>query len=660
VTAAYGQLPLQFELNQGQSDPQVKFLSRGPGYTLFLTATEAVLSLPTPAAPSVLRLKLWGAQANAEVRGAAPLPGQVNYFRGRDPAKWHRHIPTYAQVRYEGVYPGIDLVYYARQRQLEYDFVVAPEADPRQIRLAFEGTADAPRLDAQGSLILPLASGEVRLQPPGVYQEVDGQRQAVAGRYVLHSEAGQVQVGFEVADYDRSRPLVIDPVLVYSTYGGGSGTDEGSRIAVDGEGQAYVTGRTDSADFPTLNALQPTFGGVQDAFVAKLSADGTAIIYSTYLGGSAADGGSGVAVDGMGQAHVTGRTSSTDFPTLNPIDAALGGTQDAFVAKLSADGVLIYSTYGGGSGTDEGARIAVDGEGQAYVIGRTESADFPTTPNALDTELGGVQDAFVAKLSADGTAVVYSTYLGGSAIDAGASIAVNGDEQAYVTGLTQSADFPTLNAVDPDLGGTQDAFVTKLSADGTALVYSTYGGGSGSEAGTGIALDEEDQAYVTGFTDSTDFPTLNALQPTFGGGELDAFVAALDANGTAILYSTYLGGSNTDAGSTIAVNGVGEAYVTGRTESTDFPILDALDAELGGTQDAFVAKLGAGGTALVYSTYLGGSAIDAGAGIAVITVNRVDQAYVTGRTESTDFPLLNAIQPIFGGGVSDAFVTKLQ
>jgi hypothetical protein len=501
LQAAYGQLPLHFEQNRGQSDPQVKFLARGLGYALFLTPTEAVLSLrgakAGPAAASsaaVLRMKLVGARPEAEVRGAGPLPGQVNYFRGRDPAKWYRHIPTYAQVRYEEVYPGIDLVYYGQQRQLEYDFVVAPEADPRRIRLGFEGTAGTPRLEGQGSLVLPLASGEVRLHKPVLYQEVDGQRREVAGRYVLHPEADQTlaQVGFEVADYDRTRPLVIDPVLVYSTYLGGSHADAGLSIAVDETGSAYITGETSSTDFPTTATVpQPTLAGARDAFVTKLSADGTALVYSTYLGGSAGDRGLSIAVDGAGQAYVTGATESTDFPTQNALQPTFGGVQDAFVTKLSADGAtLLYSTYGGGSGAETGTAIAVDEEGQAYVTGSTTSADLPAL-NAFDSTLGGTQDAFVAKLTAEGTAVVYATYLGGSASETGAGIAVDGEGQAYVTGSTDSADFPTQNALQPTFGGVQDAFVTKLSADGAALLYSTYGGGSGAETGTAIAVDEE-------------------------------------------------------------------------------------------------------------------------------------------------------------------------
>ena len=692
VRADYAKLPLAFEPNQGQTDPQVKFLSRGPGYTLFLTPSEAVLSLrgtadkpkapgglgrtqaPSPPLPAaVLRLKLLGANAQTQVRGVDPLPGTVNYLRGKDPARWRTNLPTYAKVNYDEVYEGIDLVYYGNPQRLEYDFVVAPEADPGRIRLIFEGTSRAPRLDEQGDLVLPTALGEARLHKPVVYQEIKGERQAVAGRYVLHAHAPDplptaegpgagIQVGFEVAAYDRSQPLIIDPVLGYSTYlGGRNGGDSGSDIAVDREGQAYVTGIANSTDFPTTQeALQPTpGGGSEDAFVAKLNARGTALVYSTYLGGSDDDIGAGIAVDREGRAYVTGFTYSTDFPTtqeaLQPIPS---GGQDAFVAKLNTEGAaLVYSTYLGGSDLDGSLGITVDREGRAYVTGFTYSTDFPTTREALQPIPSGGQDAFVAKLNARGAALVYSTYLGGSGDEEGFGIAVDREGRAYVTGGTYSNDFPTEDALQPTPNGGQDAFVAKLNAQGTALVYSTYLGGSGDEEGVGIAVDRAGQAYVTGGpTNSTDFPTTReALQPTFGG-VYDAFVAKLNARGTALVYSTYLGGSEFENGSGIAVDRAGQAYVTGYTLSTDFPTKNALQSTFGGVEDAFVTKLNARGAALVYSTYLGGSSLEFGGGIAV---DRAGQAYVTGQTQSTDFPTKNALQPTFGG-VEDAFVTKIR
>jgi hypothetical protein len=435
---------------------------------------------------------------------------------------------------------------------------------------------------------------------------------------------------------------------------------------VDDAGQAYVTGETASTDFPTQNARQPALSGLGDAFVAKLGADGSTLVYSTYLGGSGSERGSGIAVDGAGQAYATGWTDSADFPTLNALQSTCAGgfhnvCEEAFVTKLSADGsALIYSTYLGGSSFDTGQSIAVDGAGQAYVTGGTWSADFPTQ-NALQPTFGGSVDGFISKLSNDGSTLSYSTYLGGSNFDRGESIAVDGAGQAYVTGSTWSTDFPTQNALQPDCGGIAsifcgDAFVTKLGAEGTALVYSTYLGGSFEEWGWGIAIDGNGQAHVTGYTNSLDFPTENALQPTFAGGDRDAFVAKLGAEGTALVYSTYLGGNNFDQGYEVAVDGVGQAYVTGLTNSTDFPTQNTLQPTLSGLVDAFVTKLGAEGTALVYSTYLGGSNNDQALGIAV---DGAGQAYVTGYTDSPDFPTQAALQPGLAGS-SDAFITKLQ
>ena len=616
IAPTYGQIPLHFEANQGQTDSEVKFLSRGKGYTLFLTPTEAVLSLRKsmkvdkeiiPSADEVgdpgtrtstVRMKLIGADRDPKITGLEELPGRANYFIGSDPTKWRTDVPLYAKVKYKGVYPGIDLVYYGNQRQLEYDFVVAPGADPDVIRLEFEGS-DHIRIDVSGDLVLKTAAEEIRMRKPLVYQSVDDVRQEIAGEYVL---LGQMEVGFQVGLYDAAQPLVIDPVLGYSTYHGGSGSDEGSGIAVDGSGNAYVTGGTKSTDFPTANALQPTFGGDRDVVVMKLSADGASLVYSTYLGGSGEDEGARIAVDESGSAYLTGVTDSMNFPTANALQptfgGGLGGGFDAFVTKLSADGTsLVYSTYLGGLASDLGSGIAVDELGSAYLIGFTDSTDFPTA-NALQPSHDPGTDAFATKLSADGASLVYSTYLGGLSVDAGLGIAVDELGSAYLIGITDSTDFPTANALQPTFGGNWDAFVTKLSADGTSLVYSTYLGGSSSEGDPavneflmGIAVDESGNAYLSGWTQSSDFPTANALQPTFGGGR-DAFVTKLSADGTALDYSTYLGGSGNSEGSGIAVDGSGNAYLSGWTDATDFPTANALQAVFGGgDRDALVAKL---------------------------------------------------------------------
>ncbi len=678
VVANYAQLPLFFEANRGQADSSVKFLSRGRGYTLFLTTGEAILSLREPeegtqsrsstVAPdaqsersTVLRMKLAGANPEPQVTGLEELPGKSNYFQGNDPGKWLTQVPHYARVKYEEVYPGIDLVYYGtNQQQLEYDFVVAPGADPQSIRRRIEGAA-AMTLDEEGTLLLQTGGGEVAWQAPLIYQELGGSRKAVDGGYLLLAEN---QVAFSVGKYDAGKPLVIDPTLNYATYLGGSNADSGTHIAADSSGNAYVTGTTSSsADFPTLNPAQGTFGGGStDIFVTKLNAEGTALIYSTFLGGSNNEfSGGGIAVDDSGSAYITGTTASTNFPTLNPPQGSLSGLQDAFVTKLSAAGSsLVYSTYLGGSGSVENGRdIAVDDSGEAYVTGFTDSNNFPTI-SPFQNVNGGGRDAFVTKLNANGTALVYSTYLGGSGDDGGEGIAVDTSGSAFVTGDTSSTTtFPTSDtAPQQSLKGSQDAFVTKLSADGTALVFSTYLGGTDVDRGQGIAVDIFGNAYVTGITSSLDFPTLNPVQATLGGG-VDAFVTKLNLNGTALEYSTYLGGSSNETGTeniAIAVDASASAYVAGTTASTDFPIANELQASLAGACDAFVTRYSTDGAALAFSTYLGGAGCDQGGNIAL---DASGFAYVTGDTASTNFPTTES--PLQGSlsGVSDAFVAKI-
>ena len=385
VARAYGNLPIAFEANQGQSDAQVSFLARGPGYNLFLTPTEAVLSLRAPDAlpvPAVVRMRLVGANAHPTLTGLDLLPGTTNYFVGNDQGRWQRDVPTYARVKYAGVYPDIDLVYYGNQRQLEYDIVVGPNADAARVELAFEGVAGI-SIDAAGDLVLQTAHGDLVQQKPVLYQGIAGERQSVDGHYELR---GGGRVGFHVAAYDTTRPLVIDPVLSYSTYLGGNGSDTAHAIAVDGAGNTYVTGSTRSTNFPGVlgGAIQPSLRGSDDVFVTKLNAAGSALVYSTYLGGSASDIGRAIAVDNFGNAYVTGSTDSPTqpgtgnipFPLAGPLQPIFGLIGDAFVTKLNAAGnALVYSTYLGGSGTDRGYGIALDGAGSAYVTGHTNSLD---------------------------------------------------------------------------------------------------------------------------------------------------------------------------------------------------------------------------------------------------------------------------------------------
>ena len=438
----YGKLPLSFEANQGQTDARVKFLSRTSRYTLLLTGDEAVLTLSgsktttrakivgtdhisqsgaaASKAGGVLRMKLRNASPVAKVTGTDELPGTSNYFIGNDPRKWTSNVPTYAKVKYEGIYSGIDLVYYGNQRQLEYDFVVAPGADPSRIQFDVRG-AKSIRQDGNGELVFKMGEDEIRWHKPIVYQENDGTREEIAARYAI---ADTNRVRFELAKYDANRPLYIDP-LIYSTYLGGSGSDSGMGIAVDTSGNAYMTGQANSTNFPTMNPLQPAnAGGLigNDVFVAKLNPAGNALLYSTYLGGSGDDSGQGIAVDSVGNAYVTGLTFSTGFPTMNPLQPTYGGNGDAFVAKISPTGsALVYSTYLGGSGEDQGSGIAVDISGNAYISGSTQSTNFPTM-NPFQPANGGSSNAFVAKITSGPRYSVCLLYDPTKAVHSGATI----------------------------------------------------------------------------------------------------------------------------------------------------------------------------------------------------------------------------------------------
>jgi hypothetical protein len=706
LAEAYGKLPMSFEENDGQTSAAVRFLSRGPGYALFLTPTEAVLTLDVilssggsqgaprgarplrsdahrpsavPAGPAsgseatVLRMTLRGARTNPRLSGEGPLTATSNYFLGTDPKRWLTGVPNYKSVRYHDVYPGVDLIYHGQQRRLEYDVIVAPGADPRSVRLAFPGASL--RLDPRGDLIVQTPHGGVVQHRPVVYQEMGGRRSVVPGGYRI---AGQQEVRFEVGPYDRTRPLIIDPTLAYSTYLGGSvaagfgnALDMGLAIAVDGQGNAYVTGSTHSTDFPGTSGspIQPAINGIlDDAFVTKINAAGSAIVYSTYLGGSGNDDGEGIAVDGAGKAYVFGDTESSDFPGTggSPIQPAFGGgIEDTFVTKINAAGnAIVYSTYLGGSGNEEAGGIAVDGAGNVYVAGTTDSPGFPgVSHSSLQAANAGAGDAFVTKINPSGTAIVYSTFLGGAGQEFGLAIAIDGARNAYVTGQTFSSGFPGTSGskLQAAYGGSGDAYVTKINAAGTAIVYSTYLGGSSSEQGRGIAVDAAGNAYLTGATGSTNFPgaSISSIQSVFGG-QLDGFVTKINAAGSAIVYSTYLGGSAIDQGNGIAVDRNGNAYVAGSTVSPNFPGASGSSIQPaygGGVDDGFVVKINAAGSALLYSTYLGGSDDDSAKAIAV---DGAGSAYVTGLTASSNFPGTSgsAIQASYGGGY-DGFVSKI-
>lgn len=983
---AYGRLPLRFEANTGQTDARVKFLARGSRTTLFLTAAEAVLQLrghaPGNDAPraDVLRLKLANANRAPVVVGLDELPGRHHYFTGRDAQRWRTNVATFGKVKYEAVYPGIDLVYYGKEQQLEYDFVVAAGADPRRIRMAFAG-ARTVRVNEKGELVLRLADGEVRQQPPLVYQETTAGRQVIPARYRLYANG---QVGFTVGAYDRRQTLWIDPVLEYSTFLGGDRADQGLAIAVDAAGNAYVAGVSDSTDFPGPGPIQAVKGAASDAFIAKINPRGTALVYAAYLGGNSTDVASALALDAAGNIYLAGTTFSTDFPvTTGAVQRAATGFQDSFLAKLDSSGsALVYSTMLGGAGTDTLLGVAADAAGNAYFTGRTDSTEFagltnarqgnpllksidrgqswngasaglsatvvngvtvdptnpsrlyaatnygvfkstdgganwrrtgttgfaytvavdpvtpttiyvgtsfsalksidggdtyqsiffdstfgfpaifsllidPTTPatlyagtargpfksvngglswapifngmaqapnagprvnrlvfdptnpqtiyaatafsnfgtlfkttnggalwtpansglgtslnaevfalaidptapltlyagvgsfagalfkttdggatwrqssNGISYQFGGNTfllsvnniavdpanpqtlyagattgglfqstdgganwsvsrngltnqvitaltvdragtvyagansggDAFLGKLNADGSALTYLRYFGGSENDEGRGIAVDASGNAYVIGTTLSSNLPTTNPFQTNNRGfadyvpTTDVFVAKLNAAGTDFIYATYLGGNSNDQGRAIALDAAGNVYLTGNAASTDFPLVNPFKPIKSDFGFDAFVAKLNAAGTALDYSTYLGGSSEDLAAALAVDAAGNAYVTGTTFSPDFPVVNTLQAPTAlasNRRDLFISRLNPRGELLTFSTFFGGTNDEIVAGIAVDAARNV---YLTGATISTDFPTLNPLRPAVGFS-TEAFLSK--
>jgi len=784
----YAKLPLSFEVNRGQAGPEIQFLSRGRGMSLFLGSDKAAFLIDQkdsralhqpplskaaqdisalfsplsgtltdkPAAIELhpdasvashwLRMSLLGARPGLQGVGFDPLPGKANYFIGDDPKNWQVNVKTYATVKYEGIYPGIDLLYYGNQQRLEYDFIVAPGSSPRQIQVGFEGV-DRARLDpSTGDLVLEFGDTELRFQKPSTYQTSENSSTAgSSSRHFVNCdytlEAGN-RVGFSVAAYDTSKPLVIDPVLSFFTYLGGMLADVGLHIAADATG-IYVTGATTSPDFPTASALSsslhsafcnaPGLGKTfpcPDAFVTKLKPDGSGIIYSTYLGGSRSDIGIGIAVDSNQQAYVAGETESMDFPTTSGgfQSSATSRLARAFLAKLSSSGSLLYSTYLGGTPGSRGVgndsvndtsatSIAVDNTGHAYLSGYTRSNSLPTMPGVvqpnagLNSGAGGVQchssnggsiipcsDGFVAKFDTNASgsgSLLYASYLGGSYYDAATGIAIDSAGNAYVAGATLSDDFPVVAAFQPSRkagrcgplassgGGGHvcaSAFIAKFNPTASALVYSSYLGGTGDTAALGVAVDSSGNAYLTGTTNAADFPatagvtqrSLASASCSLAGKSVtcpDAFVAKVGSTGS-LSYATFLGGAGVDLGFGIAVDSTGNAFVSGITNSTNFPTASPLQAALGsGTcilrisgipynlncPDAFLTKLDPAGATLLYSTYLGGSNVDFATGVALDASNNV---YVTGGTFSPGLSTPGAFQSMLGSK-GDAFVFKV-
>lgn len=668
---AFANLPLSFEPNLGQLAPYVNYVARPADYSVFFTDDGAVFSMPGarpeleaygPTGPgAALRMELVGADP-VEPKAIDRLPGIVNYFQGSDPAAWHTSIPTYAGVRYPEVYSGIDLVFRGSREQFEYDFVVAPGADPNSIAIRFQG-AESMRLDWNGNLVVETAAGKLVHEAPHIYQDVSDGRQEVFGRYSL--EKGFVR--FDVGAHDSRFPLVIDP-LVYSTYLGGSAEDQGFEIAVDATGGAYITGQTFEAATPyptTVGTFDTSHGGgFNDAFVTKLSADGSSLEYSTFLGGDGNENAQGIAVDVAGSAYVTGLAGGgggDPFPTTaGAFSTTNSGAFDAFITKLSADGSsLEYSTLLGGTDTDAGLGIAVDGSGNAYVAGQSQATDFPTTAGSFSpTYNGGSNDAFVTKLAADGSMLEYSTFLGGSGTDFGLGISVDGWDSAYVTGFSGDAtvDYPTTEGVfSPTHNGGSDAFVTKLDGDGSSLEFSTFLGGAGSDQGWGVVVDEAGRAYVAGETHESagaPFPTtVGAFDTSYNGGFSDAFITLLADDGSSLEYSTFLGGTDADFGYGIATSS-GRAFVTGTTSSADFPVISgAFDPSISGGFGGFVTRLAEDGSSLEYSSFSGGGSPR---DLAVQGTN----VYLTGLAGADFMTTAGAFDTSYNGEV-DAFVAKL-
>ncbi|HJS22992.1 MAG TPA: SBBP repeat-containing protein, partial [Pyrinomonadaceae bacterium] len=622
LQAAYGKLPILFEANAGQMDKRVKFSARGSGYSLFLTSTEAVFALkhlsrkidsqstveqiasrfmPTirrgtsqnheeRSIQNVVRMKLFGANQSTKITGIEELPSTYNYFLGNDPSKWRANISTYTKVKYESVYPGVDAIYYGNQGKLEFDFVVAPRASYEQVRLRYEG-AKSVRIDkASGDLILTtIDGGELRQHKPVVYQEIAGQRRMVQGSYDFTRKN---EIAFRIAEYDSNLPLIIDPSFVYSTYLGGGADDIGYGIATDSAGNVYITGRTHSTNFPTASAFRSTNSGLRDIFITKLNPTGTAIVYSTYIGGSGDDLGFAITVNSSGESYATGWTNSSNFPLANALQPFYGGgTTDSFLIRLNSTGnSLLTSTYAGGSGTDVGDGIALDTSRNIYGIGYTTSADLLTV-NAVQPFNAGGFDAYLIELSASGSSLIFATYAGGSGDDYGNAIAVDSAGYIYAIGDTNSTNLPTSGALQAFNAGGFDAFLGKLTPSGASIVFSSYAGGNGDDSGRGIAVDGSGNIYAAGFTNSTNLQLIvNAIQPTKGAG-YDAFIAKLNSTGSSIFYSTFLGGNGDDGSFALAVDMAGNAYLTGDTSSTNFPVVTPLFASNAGAQDAFITKL---------------------------------------------------------------------
>lgn len=649
TSQTFANLPVRFEQNVGQvGDNQTQFIVRGSdGGTMMLGPTQATLIAGSGSGDSV-QMQFVGANASASAVAQDQLVTKTNYLFGGDTSQWITGVSNFAQVTYQDLYQGVDLRYFStQQNQLEYDFIVHPGASTDSIKLSFQG-ADKLSLDAQGNLVVSTKDGDIVHQAPQIYQDINGFREQVAGNFVIDGN----QVGFQIGSYDKSQALVIDPILGFSGYLGGSANDHALGIAVDGAGNSYVTGWTDSTNVPLVNQYQSNQPS-RDAFVEKINADGTQLLFSTYIGGSSSDEGHAIAVDSAGNTWITGQTDSTNFPTQNPYQTNQG-SRDVFLTKLSASGSsVIFSTYLGGASQDVGNAVAVDSADNVYAAGYTNSTDFATL-NPYQTDQSQ-RDGWIWKFSSSGAAQ-FGTYFGGNSVDEINGIAVGPNDNLFVVGDTTSSNLPTTpGAFKTTRPGSTDAFITKFSTDGSQLVYSSYLGGSGDQdVAMGVAVDADNQAYVTGWTQSSNFPTQNPYQSTRSGTQ-DAFLTKFNAAGSGLVYSTFLGGTASEQANGVAVDAAGRAYVTGFTTSTNYPTTSSPIQTNQPGDDAFATQFKADGSGLLYSTYLGGDTFDQGQAIAL---DAFSNAYIAGWSDSPNFPTAGPLQTT-AKGEDDGFIARI-
>ncbi len=630
-------VPLRFEPLPAADNGTRVFVARSAGYAVHVGPTWAEVHAtdrpgPTAAqAAGPIAMRFAGAAAGPREVSLEGATTTVNYLVGADRDRWRVGLEARERIRFRDVYPGIDVAYYGTDREVEYDILLEPGADPDQVRLQLSGTGRI-AINADGDLELGTKAAPVRVRAPFAYQLEDQARVPVASRYALHADG---TVGFALGRYDRRKALVIDPILSYSRLLGGSGLDEAVSVAVDATGNVYVAGTTSSPGFPGA----PGSPGGIDLFVTKLDARGSTVLFSTYIGGAGIDEARGMTIDGLGNVYVVGSTTSTNFPTVSPRQAALAGESDGFLLRISTTGGgLGYSTYFGGSGPDEVNAVAVDASRNMYVAGSTRSANFPQL-NEIQAYGGGL-DGFLARFAANGT-LTYSTFHGGSGVDTLDGIGVDAAGYINTTGSTTSPNLPVLSAQRPALAGRVDAFMSRFSPVGT-LLFCTYFGGTRNDAGRAIAVLPSGWAFIGGTTGSADFPVVSAIQPAFGGG-LDAFLLVISPTG-GVAWATYYGGTGSERGRALAVNQTGKLIFAGQTFSPDMPLVRPAQARTGGNRDTFVVELDPPYTAFTYATYLGGSNNDEGGGVAVDSIGRVFTA------GAASYPSPGSL------GASDAFV----